>query len=280
MLNASIVLYNHTLSEITPLVKTLRKSATVSDIFFIDNSPKENPDFKKLNANYHFTGKNLGYGSAHNIAIRQTIEQGIPYHLVINPDISFDPAILSKIEGFMNNNSDIGLLMPKVLYPTGEIQYLCKLIPTPFDLIVRRFLPKSWTQKQTEKFEMRESGYNRIMDVPYLSGCFMFLRTEALQQVGLFDERFFMYPEDIDLTRRIHRQYRTVFYPEATIVHHHAQSSYISVRMLFIHIKNMIKYFNKWGWIFDRERRRVNKEIINQYLAHGTSGNTRQNLRN
>lgn len=280
MLNASIVLYNLTSSEITPLIETIRKSGTVSDIFLIDNSPKENPDFITLPVNYHFTGKNLGYGSANNIAIRQTIEQGIPYHLVINPDISFDPAILAEIEEFMNNNSDIGLLMPQVLYPNGEIQYLCKLIPTPFDLIVRRFLPKSWTRKRTEQFELRESGYNQALDVPYLSGCFMFLRTEALKQVGLFDERFFMYPEDIDLTRRIHRHYRTVFYPNVSIIHHHAQSSYINLRMLFIHIKNMIKYFNKWGWLFDKERRKVNKKILNQYLAHGTSVNTKQNFRN
>jgi len=243
----------------------LYHSETVSEVFLIDNSPTENPELKKLPVSYHFTGKNLGYGSAHNIAIRQTIDTGIPYHLVINPDISFDPSILLKIEEFMNNNPEIGLLMPKILYPNGEIQYLCKLIPTPFDLIVRRFLPKSWTKKNTEKFELRESGYNKVMDVPYLSGCFMFLRTEALKQVGLFDERFFMYPEDIDLTRRIHRQFRTVFYPEASIVHHHAQSSYLSTRMLIIHIFNMIRYFNKWGWIFDKERRKVNREILKQF---------------
>jgi len=246
------------------LIEILRKWKEVSRIFVIDNSPIETPEFNKLPVEYIFSDKNLGYGSAHNIAIRQTIEQGIPYHLMINPDISFDPSILSKIEDFMNNNPEIGLLMPKILYPNGEIQYLCKLIPTPFDLIVRRFLPKSWTKKNTEKFELRDSGYNQIMDVPYLSGCFMFLRTEALKQVGVFDERFFMYPEDIDLTRRIHRQFRTVFYPDVSIVHHHAQSSYLSTRMLIIHIINMIRYFNKWGWIFDKERRKVNREILKQ----------------
>ena len=246
------------------MIEILRKWKEVSRIFVIDNSPIETPEFNKLPVEYIFSDKNLGYGSAHNIAIRQTIEQGIPYHLMINPDISFDPSILSKIEDFMNNNPEIGLLMPKILYPNGEIQYLCKLIPTPFDLIVRRFLPKSWTKKNTEKFELRESGYNKVMDVPYLSGCFMFLRTEALKQVGLFDERFFMYPEDIDLTRRIHRQFRTVFYPDVSVIHHHAQSSYINKTMLIIHMFNMIKYFNKWGWIFDKERRKVNRETLRQ----------------
>jgi len=131
-------------------------------------------------------------------------------------------------------------------------------------LIVRRFLPKSWTKNQIEKFELRASGYKKIMNVPYLSGCFMFLRTEALKDVGLFDERFFMYPEDIDLTRRIHRRYKTVFYPNATIIHHHAKGSYINTRLLFIHISNMVAYFNKWGWVFDKERRSINREILKQ----------------
>jgi len=262
MINASIVIYNHSLKEITPLVNILRESVSISEIFLIDNSPTLTPEFKNLSVTYIFTGKNLGYGAAHNIAIRKSIEQNIPYHLVINPDISFDPSILEKIENYMNQNMDIGHMMPKVFYPNGEIQYLCKLIPTPFDLIFRRFLPTRLTRKKTNKFELRNTGYKETMEVPYLSGCFMFLRTEALKEVGIFDERFFMYPEDIDLTRRIHRKYRTVFYPEVSIVHHHAQSSYVNLKMLLIHTWNMIKYFNKWGWIFDKERKKINKKTL------------------
>ena len=265
-INVSIVLYNHSLAEVTLLVGTLRESSMVSSIFLIDNSPVYNSEFSMLPVTYIFNNKNLGYGAAHNIAIRKTIDQKLPYHLVVNPDITFDPIILKNIVNFMDNNSDTGLLMPKVYYPNGEIQYLCKLLPTPADLIFRRFLPRKWAQKQIAKFEMRAWGYNRTMDVPYLSGCFMFLRTEAVRQAGMFDERFFMYPEDIDLTRRIHRKYRTVFYPEVSVVHQHAQGSYKNLKLLFIHVWNMIKYFNKWGWVFDKERREVNNETLKQLI--------------
>jgi len=264
MINVSIVLYKHSIVDVKPLIEILRKSEVVSTIFLVDNSPESHPEFETLGINYHFIGKNIGYGAGHNLAIRQTIDQDIPYHLVLNPDISFDPRILGQIRCFMDNNTGIGHIMPKVYYPNREIQYLCKLIPTPFDLILRRFLPHSWTKKRTDKFELKASGYNKLIDVPYLSGCFMFLRTEALKEVGLFDERFFMYPEDIDLTRRIHQRYRTVYYPDVKIVHHHAQHSYIDYKMLMIHVINMIKYFNKWGWVFDRERRLVNREILKQ----------------
>lgn len=264
MINASIVLYNHSVSEIQQLVATLRGATNIASIYLIDNSPCEIAEFNTLDAIYIFNNKNVGYGAAHNIAIKKSINEGIGYHLVLNPDIVFESNILSKIERFMNNNTNIGLLMPKVHYPSGNIQYLCKLIPTPFDLLFRRFLPKIWTQNRTKKFELQDSGYNRIMDVPYLSGCFMFLRTEVLKEIGKFDERFFMYPEDIDLSRRIHEKYRTVFYPEVQVVHYHAQGSYFNVRLLLIHIVNMIKYFNKWGWIFDKKRKETNKKILQQ----------------
>ena len=267
MLNASIVLYQHSFDTIKPLVETLRASDFIFDIFLIDNSPSANADFEKLPVTYIFTGKNLGYGAGHNIAMRETLKKNVPYHLVVNPDIAFEPEILEKIVDFMDKNTNIGLLMPKILYPDGEIQYLCKLLPTPFDLIFRRFLPQSWTRKRTEKFEMRASGYDKVMDVPYLSGCFMFFRTEALREVGLFDERFFLYPEDLDITRRMRRKFRTVFYPHVSVVHYHERSSYKNFRMLWVHIVNMIKYFNKWGWFCDAERKRVNRETMKQYFS-------------
>ena len=266
MINVSIVLFNHTVADIKPLVDILHRSGVVAELFLIDNSPVINNEFETLQANYIFNNKNLGYGAAHNIALAKSLAQNVDYHLVVNPDISFDPAILNQLACFMDKNTEIGHLMPKVYYPDGKIQYLCKLIPTPFDLIFRRFLPQKWTVKQRAKFELQSSGYNRIMDVPYLSGCFMFLRTSALKVTGVFDERFFMYPEDIDLTRRIHQKYRTVFYPEVSIIHHHAQSSYLNYKMLMIHMVNMVRYFNKWGWLFDKERHKVNKETKKRLL--------------
>jgi len=264
MLNVSIVIYKHHFGEMESLIRSLQGAEIVEKIYIIDNSPVPSCDFKLEGLTYIFTGKNIGYGAAHNIALRKTIVAGIPYHLVVNPDITMDAKILKEMADYLENNKDIGHLMPKIVYPTGETQYLCKLIPTPLDLIFRRFLPEKWTEKSMNRFEMRNSGYDKIMDVPYLSGCFMLLRTEALNKAGLFDERFFLYPEDIDLTRRIGAHYRTVFYPLVSVVHHHARSSYKSFYMMIVHIWNLKKYFNKWGWIFDKERKRINQQLIKQ----------------
>ena len=102
------------------------------------------------------------------------------------------------------------------------------------------------------------------MNIPNLSGCFMFLRLSTLKEVGLFDENIFMYLEDIDLNRRIHRRYKTIFYPFTEVIHQHQKESYKSKKLLKAHIKSAIYYFNKYGWICDRERTEINKRTIQQ----------------
>ncbi|MGN0186205.1 MAG: glycosyltransferase [Paludibacteraceae bacterium] len=263
MLNISIVLYNTPFDQVAQLVKTLRQNALVRTISLIDNSPTRDERFATLPVRYEFNNKNIGYGAAHNRALRETLKSDTPYHLVINPDITLDSAIFDDIIAFMENNKDVGALMPKVYYPDGKLQYLCKLIPTPWNLFSRRFLPKKMTQRSKERFELRNFDYNQIAEIPYLSGCFMLLRCDTLRTTGLFDERFFMYPEDIDLTRRIiHHHWRTIFYPKVSIIHYHEQGSYKNKHLLIIHIINMIRYFNKWGWVRDTKRTAINKQTL------------------
>lgn len=261
MLNVSIVLYCPKWEEVAGLTRVLLQVKYVHRVYWVDNSPEETKTLPVDSERvvYHFNGKNLGYGAAHNIAIRESIYDDVPFHLVINPDIQLTPQALETMVEFAAAHAEVGQLMPHVVYPNGETQYLCKLLPTPVDVFARRFLPKRWTEKRNALYELRASGYDKMMNVPYLSGCFMLLRTQAVLKARLFDERFFMYPEDIDLTRRIHRDYLTVYFPYVTVVHNHAQASYHSPKMLWIHVMNMCKYFNKWGWWIDKERDMMNR---------------------
>lgn len=252
--------------QVHRLLDILTPCSLVEKIFLVDNSEQQDSDYISMGGNkttYIFNGENLGYGKAHNIALRMSQQADVKFHLVVNSDIFFDSAILRTMLDFMEANPDVGMLMPRVINPEGELQYLCKLLPTPLDLIGRRFLPDCLMEKRMRRFELRDSGYDHIMNVPYMSGCFMLLRMEAIRKVGMFDERFFLYPEDIDLTRRIHREYKTLYYPYVTIIHDHARGSYHSKQLLKIHMKNMCLYFNKYGWFCDPERNRVNKQVLN-----------------
>lgn len=263
MITASIVSYHHRSCEIREIMDCVL-AAPVDKLFIIDHSSDDRlRELERVSERVRYIHSiNRGYGAGHNIAIREAIELGSIYHIVVNPDIYFKNGVLERLIEYMDKNKDVGQIMPKVYYPNGDLQCLCKLIPTPLDLIFKRFLPHFLTEKRMYKFQLRFTGYDKIMNVPYLSGCFMFFRISVLQEIGLFDERFFMYPEDIDITRRIHEKYKTIFFPDVFIIHAHAAASKTNFKMLKVHILNMIKYFNKWGWCFDSRRKKINKKVL------------------
>jgi GT2 family glycosyltransferase len=271
MLTISIVLYNTSKKEITNLLNCI--DPLVADIIYlVDNSL--NDQFRFLEKQFtnirYIYSRNVGYGAAHNIALQEALDAGSNFHLILNPDIRFNQNTIPFLLSYMQNNDDVAYILPKVIYPDGSCQYLCKLLPTPFDLIFRRFMPENgFFQKANDRYILKKSGYNRIFNPPCLSGCFMFLRMSVIKKYHLFfDERFFMYCEDIDFIRRIHRFGKTIYLPDVSIIHDHAKASYKSKRMLWVHIKSAIKYFNKWGWFFDAERKRMNKQIIDEINAY------------
>ena len=232
------------------------------DVMVVDNSSTDyTRDIitAKFPAVSLLSSKNVGFGAGHNLAIK-TIAHKADYHLVMNPDICFEPGVLTGLLAFMDEHPEIGLAMPKITYPDNSLQYLCKKLPTPFDLIGRRFLPgfiKYFFRDRLARYEFRDRDYNQAMEVPHLSGCFMMLRKEVFKTVGYFDERFFMYLEDVDFSRRVHARYKTVYFPGVTVCHEYHKGSYKRLRNLFYHMVSAIKYFNKWGWFKDPERRTI-----------------------
>lgn len=273
MVTASIVLFNNCPSVLAKVFSSFLQTEGVGILFVIDHSYKD--DLRKYCAirgiNYFHNPSNPGYGAGHNIAIKNALDIGSKYHIVLNPDIYFDKEVIPEILSLMEKNTDIGNVMPKVFYPDGSIQYLCKLLPTPYDWIGRRFNPfKRLVALRNELFELRFSNYEKQMNVPYLSGCFMFLRLDALTKVGLFDENIFMYGEETDLGRRlIQSGYRNVFFPKVSIYHEFQKGSHKSWRLTLIGIKSAVYYFNKWGWVFDKSRKQINKSCLKELSYKG-----------
>jgi GT2 family glycosyltransferase len=263
-LTISIVLYNNSVKEITTLLSSL--GDVNCQIIIIDNSPTNAlssvvKPYKFVR--YIFNNENLGYGKAHNIAIQTSIDNCVKYHLVLNPDIELNTSILEELKYYMDNHTDVGLCMPNIVYPNLERQYLCKLLPTPFDLFFRRFTPtKKMRENHSERYELQGVDYTIDFESPSLSGCFMFMRTEILERVGVFDKRFFMYCEDLDLCRRINAYSRTMYVPTAPVIHHYNKQSYRSKKLLLYHLTSTVLYFNKWGWIFDKKRKEINKKTL------------------
>lgn len=268
MITASVVAFHTPYDDMKHLVDCVLQSS-INLFYIVDNSSNDIlREFGMLSDRIVYVhSDNLGFGHGHNIAIRKAIEMNAQYHVVINPDIYWKDQVTESLTAYMNNNLACGLVMPKILYPDGGIQYLCKLLPTPINLLGRRFLPfKSWVSKMDERYEMRFTNYDEEMEVPSLSGCFMFLRVDVLKKVGMFDERYFMYAEDLDFCRRIGEVSKTMYYPAVSVIHEYGKGSYKNKKLLKYHICSIIKYFNKWGWIFDTKRSLRNKECLEKLI--------------
>jgi len=266
MITASIVTYHNSEFDVERVLKSAVESS-IDKIYIIDNSKTDLfSSYEKQSTKIKYIHNfNNGYGAGNNVAIKEAIaSDNSIYHIVLNPDIYFENETIDDLVNYMNLNEDVGLVMPKVFYPSGELQYLCKLLPTPIDILFRWFLPASCFKNRDNRFKLLFTNYEQLMNVPYLSGCFMFFRIRALDDVGLFDERYFMHFEDLDISRRIHEKYRTMYYPSASIVHAHAASHRTSLKMLKIGISSAIKYFNKWGWLFDKKRDIANKRLLDE----------------
>ena len=265
-LTGCIVLFKNERKVLLDAISSFLNTDLNVKLYLIDNSPTD--DLRNIHRDprveYLHNPGNPGFGAAHNIGIKKAFSDRTNYHLVMNPDVQFGNEVLPSIVSYMDNHPEVGNLMPKVTYPDGSIQYLCKLLPTPYDWIGRRFNPfKEMVEKRNELFELHFSGYNRIMQIPYLSGCFMFLRLSALKEVGLFDEKIFMYGEEVDLCRRLIRNgYQTIYFPEVSIIHHFQKGSHHSLKLTVVGVQSAIYYFNKWGWMFDKEREKINSETL------------------
>jgi GT2 family glycosyltransferase len=267
-LTASIVTFNNPESVLSQAIKSALSSNVLDKLFIVDNSPNDKlrsfcEGLNDSRIEYIFNSANLGFGKAHNIAIKRSLQEGFQYHVVLNPDVFFEKEVLNSIVNFMNSQPQIAQLMPKILYPSGAVQHLCKLLPSPLDLLLRRLLGNSEiVKKRNEIYELRFADYDKLMNIPYLSGCFMFFRNSALKEVGLFDENIFMYIEDCDITRRLHKKFQTLYWPEVSIFHHYAKGSYKNWRLLLYNIHGAMIYFNKYGWFFDKEREAINKKVL------------------
>lgn len=235
-------------------------------LYIVDNSEQalQNQLFEHARVKYIFAGRNMGFGAAHNLALQQ-VSPASDLHLLLNPDITFGPSVLAAIAAKMENEQDIGVVMPRITYPNGELQRVHKLLPSPVDLILRRFIPFAWLRNRiNQRYELHSLRQDRPAEIPSLSGCFLVARTNLVKQLGGFDERYFMYMEDVDLVRRIGNVARTVYDPSTVVVHAYAKGSYSNKTLLKYHLASALRYFNKWGWFFDPVRSERNRNTLTE----------------
>lgn len=251
-LGASIVLYQMGVEAIEPLLSAL-EAGGAAHLYVIDNTPcgpsaeSSAAAARHSSLELHHPGKNLGYGGGHNIAIeRSTLKY--KYHLICNPDITLGEDTLAILHDFMEAHPDVGLCMPKLVGPDGAMHFCCRRSPVALDYLSQLVLPGSWGQRRRDSLELRSCDYGQSMEVPCLSGCFMFFRSDVLRRLDGFDPRFFLYFEDMDLSARARKLGKNVYFPDAWVVHERQSAHRTSWRHKARFAASACRYFAKWGW--------------------------------
>lgn len=192
---------------------------------------------------------NSGFGCGHNEIFSRCSSQ---YHLICNPDITLTAGALDILLNFINSDQHIGMTCPRVKYPDGRLQPLNRRYPSILDIALRRFVPARFQghfKTRMDRYNMLDIGYETPYEVPFVSGAFMLCRSDVLKAVGGFDERFFLYFEDADLSRKIQENgWATRYCPEATVIHEWQRDAHRSLWGAMQFSKSAFKYFSKWGW--------------------------------
>lgn len=243
-LSACIVTYNNA-DKIGTAVSSFAKFTPDLDcILYISDNGSSDETLSIIrseneNAEIIENGSNIGFGKAHNAVIPLINSK---YHAVINPDIEIDSNVLPHLCDYLDNHNDVVMVTPKILFPDGSEQVLPKRKPTLKALIGRR-LP--FFKKKAEHYTMSDIAITEPTPIEFCTGCFFVIRTDVFKKLGGFDDRFFMYFEDADLTLRAEKYGKVLFMPNCHVIHSWERSSSKSVKYLFIHIKSMFKFLLK-----------------------------------
>lgn len=254
-----IIVHTFEKNLVRQTLKGIRRSAPELqfEIIIVDNNPpagvKEVIDDLFPEAVYIPLSKNKGFGGGMNEGIRRAKGE---YVLIFNPDIIIQPGSLETLKTYMDEHPEVGVCGPKLLNPDGSLQYSCFRQPTSFIPAYRRtplgLLPVG--KRAVDAHLMKDFDHEDTIEVDSLIGAALFTRHDALKDVGLFDERFFMYYEDNDLCRRFwEKGYKVVYHPRAEMVHYHRRASadgnlfnQLTSRFTWIHISSAMKYFWKY----------------------------------
>ena len=200
------------------------------NVIVIDNN--SNDGCKKMPEYFpeikiRFNSRNVGFAAAVNQGLRISYS---PYAMLLNPDTIIGNDLFEKLTTFLEKRPRIGIVGPRIEDPSGDVQGSARKFPDALTALFGRtsFLTRFFPVNRTTRSNIKtlENDGRTPQDVDWISGACMMVRREAIEQVGMLDERFFMYWEDADWCRRMwEKGWKVVYYPKAPVVHHVGASS-------------------------------------------------------
>lgn len=193
---------------------------------------------------------NCGYGAGHNLAFKRDADAG--FLLVLNPDVDIDANAISNGLRHLCTNDACAMITPIATATDGSPLYLVKETPAISTLALRGFAPllvQNRFRNRLVAYERRNEGWDTALaDVRFASGCFMLIRRTAFDLASGFDETFFLYFEDFDLSYRISQAALIERRPECRIVHNGGGAAAKGIGHIWLFAKSALRFFNKHGW--------------------------------
>jgi len=197
----------------------------------------------------HVSAKNVGFSVGVNFGIQKARGR---YFLILNPDTVLREDSIASLYQFMEKTPDAGIAGPKLVFHDGNLQYSCRKFYNWRVLLLRRtFLGKIFRNSRVVSDHlMLDFDHETTKRVDWVLGACLMVRREAVESVGLLDERFFLYFEDVDWCYRMKQNGWGVYYhPQAVVVHDHARESAQAVfnRPFMAHLASLIRFYEKWS---------------------------------
>ncbi|MBR4081782.1 MAG: glycosyltransferase family 2 protein [Clostridia bacterium] len=250
-ISACMVLYNAG-EEALKAVECLEKSDVNVDLYLVDNSPTTSSTAAQIAWKYPGVkvlkqDRNLGFGRGNNVVLPLLESE---YHLLINPDVTFEPDLLSRMIAYMDARPNAAILTPRVFSEDGEEQFLPKRQPTIRYLLggFLEKLGKPFKQWRAE-YTLQDEHVSTPIQVQFATGCFLLIRTEIFDRLNGFDERFFLYQEDSDLSRRVLESNigPIIYHPDMHVTHAWKRENTRTLKGTMRQIVSVCKFFGKWG---------------------------------
>ncbi len=249
-LSASVVMYGAVQETRRCLFSLKEHTKGGLDIFLVDNaSPNEAlaeilklgvPEGTKVLA----SKENQGYGAGHNAVLSMINSR---YHAVVNPDIELNSDVLNAMADWMDEHPEVAITTPRLLFPSGEEQHIGKRRPAVLPLVARQLNVKA-LQKYERHYLMLDEDLSQPIDVEFCSGSFFLIRTSVFKAIKGFDEGYFMYVEDADITQKALKHGRAVFLPQVAVTHAWQRDAHRKPRQFMWQCRSMLRYFGKWGF--------------------------------
>ena len=253
-LSACIVSYCDYDEVCTAVRSILENTPGALSLYVVDNASPDGcgrklaaTNFKDSRVNVITLPENVGFGRGHNTVLPLLKSR---YHFILNPDVIVKNDVLHELADWLDAHPQAAMATPQLYYPDGHIQNLPRRKPTPWLLFARQLAPKfpgSPFDRSDRHYTMQDEDLSRPHSIEFCTGSFMAIRTEIFQQVGGFDEDYFMYVEDADLTQKILRKGQVFLVPQCRAIHAWHRAPARDAGKFKMQLISMIRYFKKWG---------------------------------